>query len=281
MRVSVPKETAPGERRVALVPEVVQRWPRPGSTWCSSPAPARRPTSPTPPTRRRARRSATGLAATWWPRSAPPTAEEIGRLARRLGADRLPGAAHQRPTPSRALAGAGVTSFAMEAIPRITRAQSMDALSSQATVAGYRAALIAAAGAGQVLPDAHHRGRHRAPRPRCWCSAPASPACRRSPPRAGSARSSRPSTCAPAVKEQVESLGRQVRRARHGTRGRREGGRLRARSSPRRSSAASRSCWPSAIAPIDAVITTAAVPGRPAPKLVDRAGGRRTCSPAR
>ena len=40
----------------------------------------------------------------------------------------------------RALADRGVTSFAMEAIPRITRAQSMDALSSQATVSGYRAA---------------------------------------------------------------------------------------------------------------------------------------------
>jgi NAD(P) transhydrogenase subunit alpha len=44
----------------------------------------------------------------------------------------------------RALAQAGVTSFAMEAIPRITRAQSMDALSSQATVGGYLAALLAA-----------------------------------------------------------------------------------------------------------------------------------------
>jgi NAD(P) transhydrogenase subunit alpha len=43
-----------------------------------------------------------------------------------------------------AIAAAGVTSFAMEAIPRISRAQSMDALSSQATVAGYRAALIGA-----------------------------------------------------------------------------------------------------------------------------------------
>jgi proton-translocating NAD(P)+ transhydrogenase subunit alpha len=48
----------------------------------------------------------------------------------------------------RALAEAGVTSFAMEAIPRITRAQSMDALSSQATVGGYLAALMAA----QELP---------------------------------------------------------------------------------------------------------------------------------
>jgi NAD(P) transhydrogenase subunit alpha len=42
------------------------------------------------------------------------------------------------------LAGLGVTGFAMEAIPRTTRAQSMDALSSQATVSGYKAALIAA-----------------------------------------------------------------------------------------------------------------------------------------
>src|SRR5215213_4160072 len=44
----------------------------------------------------------------------------------------------------RAIAATGATSFAMEAIPRISRAQSMDALSSQATVSGYRAVLIAA-----------------------------------------------------------------------------------------------------------------------------------------
>jgi NAD(P) transhydrogenase subunit alpha len=45
-----------------------------------------------------------------------------------------------------------VTSFAMESIPRITRAQSMDALSSQANVAGYAAALLAAREAGQFFP---------------------------------------------------------------------------------------------------------------------------------
>ena len=43
-----------------------------------------------------------------------------------------------------ALATAGVTSFSLDAIPRITRAQSMDVLSSQATVAGYKAVLLAA-----------------------------------------------------------------------------------------------------------------------------------------
>ena len=50
---------------------------------------------------------------------------------------------------NRALAGAGVTAFAMEAIPRTTRAQAMDALSSQASVAGYSATMIAATESGR------------------------------------------------------------------------------------------------------------------------------------
>ena len=53
---------------------------------------------------------------------------------------------------ARALANAGATSFAMEAIPRITRAQSMDALSSQSTVAGYRAVLVAAEKLDRFFP---------------------------------------------------------------------------------------------------------------------------------
>jgi proton-translocating NAD(P)+ transhydrogenase subunit alpha len=52
----------------------------------------------------------------------------------------------------RAIAKSGVTSFAMEAIPRISRAQSMDALSSQANIAGYRAALIGALELGRYYP---------------------------------------------------------------------------------------------------------------------------------
>jgi NAD(P) transhydrogenase subunit alpha len=52
----------------------------------------------------------------------------------------------------RAIAGTGVTSFAMEAIPRISRAQSMDALSSQANISGYRAALLGAQELGRYYP---------------------------------------------------------------------------------------------------------------------------------
>ena len=53
---------------------------------------------------------------------------------------------------NKALAQAGVSAFAMEAIPRTTRAQAMDALSSQANLAGYAAVLLAAREAGQLFP---------------------------------------------------------------------------------------------------------------------------------
>jgi NAD(P) transhydrogenase subunit alpha len=80
-----------------------------------------------------------------------PTLEEIGRL--RSGQVLI---GHLAPLTSgettKALADAGVTSFAMEAIPRITRAQAMDALSSQANVAGYASALLAATEVGRFFP---------------------------------------------------------------------------------------------------------------------------------
>jgi H+-translocating NAD(P) transhydrogenase subunit alpha len=82
---------------------------------------------------------------------AVPTLEEIGRL--RSGQVLI---GHLAPLTSgetnAALAQAGVTAFAMEAIPRVTRAQAMDALSSQANVAGYAAALLAAREAGRFFP---------------------------------------------------------------------------------------------------------------------------------
>ena len=59
---------------------------------------------------------------------------------------------YQDPATLQALAEAGVTAFAMEFIPRITRAQVMDMLSSQANLAGYRAVIEAAAADGRALP---------------------------------------------------------------------------------------------------------------------------------
>ena len=56
------------------------------------------------------------------------------------------------PATARQLAAAGVTSFSLELLPRITRAQSMDALSSMATVAGYKAVLLGAVELGKMFP---------------------------------------------------------------------------------------------------------------------------------
>src|SRR5262249_9025050 len=83
-------------------------------------------------------------------RVAVPTTAEIGRL--RSGQVLI---GHLAPWTSaetnRALAEAGVTAIAMEAIPRTTRAQAMDALSSQAAAAGYAATLIAARESGRFF----------------------------------------------------------------------------------------------------------------------------------
>jgi NAD(P) transhydrogenase subunit alpha len=58
----------------------------------------------------------------------------------------------QRPEGARALAGRGATSFALELVPRISRAQSMDALSSTATMVGYKAVLLAASTLPRMMP---------------------------------------------------------------------------------------------------------------------------------
>jgi NAD(P) transhydrogenase subunit alpha len=81
----------------------------------------------------------------------PPTLAEVAAL--RKGAVVVGFMqAYARPDLIRALKGGGITAFAMELVPRISRAQSMDALSSQASVAGYKAVLIAANTLERFLP---------------------------------------------------------------------------------------------------------------------------------
>ncbi len=112
-RIGVVAETAPGERRVALVPTHVQQLVDRGLRVVCEP----------------------GAGAGAWYED-----EEYERAGAELGdpwgADIV--LTVSPPSP------AGVRAFAVEAVPRVSRAQSMDALSSQATVTGYRAALLAA-----------------------------------------------------------------------------------------------------------------------------------------
>jgi H+-translocating NAD(P) transhydrogenase subunit alpha len=147
MNVSVPKETAEGERRVALVPEVVQRLTGDGLEVTVEPGAGDAAHHPDAEYEEAGASTGEAFSGDVVAKVAPPSAEEIGRLAE---GSVLIGFLQPLTAADtvRALADRGVTSFAMEAIPRITRAQSMDALSSQATVSGYRAALLAA----QELP---------------------------------------------------------------------------------------------------------------------------------
>ena len=140
MRVGIVRETAPGERRVALVPETVGKLTAAGFEVVVE--------------------SSAGAAASF-PDAAytdagasigTPWETEIVVAVRRPDPAQLRDGqlliAYLEPLTDRdgiaQLAARGVVAFAMESIPRITRAQPMDALSSQATVGGYKAALLAA-----------------------------------------------------------------------------------------------------------------------------------------
>jgi NAD(P) transhydrogenase subunit alpha len=168
----------------------------------------------------------------------------------------------------RALAAAGATAFAMEAIPRVSRAQSMDALSSQATVSGYRAVLIAATELGRFLPM-------------LMTAAGTIPPAQVLVLGAGVAGLQAIATARrlgavvtafdvrAAVREQVESLGAKFLAVEGAADAEAAGGY--ARELTQEEQALQRQALEAQIARSDAVITTALVPGRPAPRLVTAA----------
>src|ERR687888_429256 len=133
MRVGVPKESAPGERRVALVPDVVSRLVSGGFEVLVEAGAGDAASFPDAAYEE----AGAGVGSDPWGADAvvkvqAPSAEEAARL--REGQILI---GFLQPLTDREgierLAGRGVTAFAMESIPRITRAQPMDALSSQAT----------------------------------------------------------------------------------------------------------------------------------------------------
>jgi NAD(P) transhydrogenase subunit alpha len=154
MRVGVPKESREGERRVALIPDVVRSLTDEGLDVAVESGAGEGSGHPDPEYSDAG--ASVGSSDDAWGadvvvKVAVPTLDEIRRL--RSGQVLI---GHLAPLTSgettKALADAGVTSFAMESIPRITRAQAMDALSSQANVAGYAATLLAAREAGRFFP---------------------------------------------------------------------------------------------------------------------------------
>ena len=166
---------------------------------------------------------------------------------------------------NRAIAKTGATAFAMEAIPRISRAQSMDALSSQATVAGYRAVLIAAQEQGRFFPMLMTAAGTIPPAQVLVLGAgvaglQAIATSRRlgAVVTAFDVRS--------AVKEQVQSLGAKFLEVEGSADAEAAGGY--ARELTEEEQQAQRDALAAQVAKSDVVITTALVPGRPAPKLV-------------
>jgi NAD(P) transhydrogenase subunit alpha len=150
-QVGVPRELAEDERRVALVPKVVERLTAMGLEVVVEPAAGAGALIPDQAYQNAGASIGDAWLADVVVKVAPPSTAEIARM--RSGAT-LVGflAPRSHPDGVTALAEAGVTGFAMESIPRISRAQSMDALSSQANAAGYRAALLAAEHLTRFVP---------------------------------------------------------------------------------------------------------------------------------
>jgi proton-translocating NAD(P)+ transhydrogenase subunit alpha len=156
MRIAVPRETAPGEYRVALTPESAAKLAKAGSIIVVE----------------RGAGQAAGFSDADYHKAGAILVSDFAAACQ--GADLVlkvqrPGDHEISALPPnstlicflppatsssqvQALTARGITAYAMELVPRITRAQSMDALSSQATIVGYKAALIGAAAMTRLLP---------------------------------------------------------------------------------------------------------------------------------
>ncbi len=274
MRVAVPRETAPGERRVALAPEVVQRLTADGfeiaieqgageragladSSYSEAGAVVVEPGNAV---------DGAGVVV----RVAPPSADEVARLA--TGTVLIGFLAPLADTEGiERLRARGIVGFAMESIPRITRAQSMDALSSQATVAGYKAVLLAADRSPKMFPLLMTAAGTVAPaRALILGAGVAGLQAIATARRLGAVVSA--FDVRAAVKEQVESLGATFLEL--GVRAEETAGGY-ATELTAEQQAEQQRALEERIPDFDVVITTALIPGRPAPRLIPAAAVRK------
>jgi len=161
MRIGIPLETAPGENRVAIVPETIARVKKLGFDFvvqsgaglkASHPDDAYEKAGATVVSTARDAWAADVVLKVQPPRAdAAAGAHEIDLIPQGSVLIAFLNGGRDEDL-NRRLAERRVTSFAMELIPRISRAQKMDALSSMSTVAGYKAALIAAYSLGRFFP---------------------------------------------------------------------------------------------------------------------------------
>jgi len=266
MQIGVPKETAAGEHRVALVPEVVGKLKAKGLEVVVQSGAGAEALIPDDEFVE-AGATLTGDAPTVWGADvvvtiAPPDPEQI----RHLGSGSiLVGflAPLTSPATTRALADAKATAFAMESIPRISRAQSMDALSSQSNVAGYRSVIVAAEEIGRFFPMLMTAAGTIPPAKVLVLGVGVAGLQALATAKRLGARTTGYDV-RPEVAEQVESLGAQWLDL--GLEASGEGGYARELTDEER--ARQQQALTEAIKGFDVVVTTALVPGRPAPRLV-------------
>jgi NAD(P) transhydrogenase subunit alpha len=265
MRIGVPKETAAGERRVALVPELVTKLTGSGIDVVVEAGAGEAASFTDEAFREAGAELGDPWAAEVVAKVRKPSEEELGRLhSGQVLIGFLQPLTDQEGIER--LASRGVTAFAMESIPRITRAQPMDALSSQATVAGYKAVVLAAERLPKFFPMLMTAAGTVAPAKVLVIGA-------------GVAGLQAIATARrlgavvfgfdvrPVVKEQVESLGATFLEL--GVVGEEtEGGYARELSEEEQRRQQEE--LEARIGDFDVVVTTALIPGRPAPRLIPR-----------
>jgi NAD(P) transhydrogenase subunit alpha len=266
MRIGVPKETATGEHRVALVPEVIGKLRAKGlDVVVQSDAGADAMLTDAAFVEAGAQ-IAKDSDEVWHSDVVVTIAPPDPQAIRGLGSGSiLIGflAPLTSPQTTMALAQAKATAFAMEAIPRISRAQAMDALSSQSNVAGYRAALLGAEEMGRFYPMLMTAAGTIPPAKVLVLGVGVAGLQALATAKRLGARTTGYDV-RPEVAEQVESLGAQWLDL--GLEASGEGGYARELTDEER--ARQQQALTDAIKGFDVVITTALVPGRPAPKLV-------------
>jgi H+-translocating NAD(P) transhydrogenase subunit alpha len=264
MRIGVVRETTPGERRVALVPETVGRLAKGGNEVIVERGAGEASSFPD-----RMYTEAGGTIGDAWSadlvlKVAKPSDDELARI--REGAVLI---AFLQPLTNHALvrelARRRVTALSMDAIPRITRAQPMDALSSQATVAGYKAVLLAAVALPKFFPMLTTAAGTIAPAKAFVIGAGVAGLQAIATARRLGAVVEAFDT-RPVVKEQVQSLGAKFLEVDLGETGEGAGGYAKELSEEAHRKEVE--LLAKAVKENDIIITTAAIPGRPAPKLI-------------
>ena len=269
MRIAVPLESATGEHRVALTPESAARLVKGGHDVRVQAGAGTRAGFPDSAYETSGAAVVDGVAlyagAELVCRVQPPTPAEVAKLPE--GSALLALLAPSRNATLLAmLAGRRVNALALELVPRITRAQSMDVLSSQSTVAGYKAVLVGASALPKFLPMLTTAAGNVSPaRVFVIGAGVAGLQAIATARRLGGVVSA--FDVRPAAREQVQSLGATfVGTELVGAGAETAGGYARAQSADE--AQRTRDALAAHLKEVDLVITTAQIPGRPAPRLI-------------